>query len=198
LVYDPVNDYYNYLGADNSIFLAEDHSVPVPYSGVTWFLYFIEKYDSSLWRSVWQRIQQQYEKEQGQRDPNYLSMVEAVRLVLQQQHNQSFQTAFIESQLWHFASGPAHSSPAFVFEEIQHYPTPTINTTLMGADSLATQKTLAGLSALYVLVSIDQSLDGNVKVRLTASEVAGGLGIFAYLNNGSVLFKSFSNSYEGT
>src|SRR5699024_1043671 len=69
VVYDPVNDYYNYLDDSESIFSNPQKSFyPGSYYHVSWALFFEERYGPEFWPSVWSQIEA---------DPN-ITLIEAL------------------------------------------------------------------------------------------------------------------------
>ena len=171
VVYDVVNDYYNYLLNPSSIFLSPSRSIyPGSYYHVTWALYFEQKYGPFFWPRVWERIKA---------DPTGISYVEA--MTEEVGGEQLFQADYTTSHLWHYAAGPTLSATNYGFEERQQYPSPTINQTGQNQvlfDSLFTQN----LAARYFQVDSDRTTGGLVTLRfrrlddLDAQKI--GLGLF--------------------
>ncbi len=202
VTYDNVNDYYNYLQSDNSIFLSPTTSIPGAYWHVSWFIYFEEKFGSQFWVDVWSHIRERYNAEQGSSSPEYLSMFDAIKLVLNNNFSTDLSTTFIESHLWHYASGPDNAPPAYGFEESEAYPDPTINYNFFGSDSLNLPENqtdnLQPFSAKYVEVT-PSSFSGFVSIELSGiNESKVGVGAIAYFNDGTtkplVLYSENQNS----
>jgi len=185
VVYDNVNDYYNYLFSGNSIFLSPEDGIPGAYWQVSWFIFFEEKYGSSFWVNVWSRIKERYE--QGNPD-NYLGMREAISMTLENDFGTTLESAFIESHLWHLASGPINSPPVYGFEERTEYPDPAIQQNLTGKDSTSTF-TLSGFAANYLQLSPGTENEGFIRVNLTHNRNTTGFGLIAYFNDGGTDFE---------
>lgn len=185
VVYDNVNDYYNYLVSPNSIFLSPEDGIPGAYWQVSWFIYFEEVFGSSFWVDVWSRIKQQYEE--GNED-NYLGMWEAISLTLENDYGTDLETEFFKSQLWHFASGPLNSANDYGFEERSAYPNPSIRENLSGKDSTSTF-TLGGFSANYIELNSGTETEGFIRVGLSRSNTNTGLGLIAYFNDNSTAYE---------
>lgn len=172
-VYDDVNDYYNYIQSSSSIFSNPQFSFyPGSYQHVTWALYFEEKLGPQFWVDVWETIIA---------NPN-ITMIDAMTQQLGGAN--AFNQNYIESQLWHYASG-RNSRINFGFEERQNYPTPSVNFTFWGDDSLAAPDTLNRLSAKYIEVT-PSPFQGSVSVNFSdLSAPPAGLGILAFFTDGS-------------
>ncbi len=180
VVYDNVNDYYNYIGSEgfNSIFLNPASSFyPGSYGHITWALYFDEKLGPGFWVDVWDIIDD---------NPN----IRYVDAMTQQLGSvEEFARKFIESQLWHLASGMHLSAASYGFEERAEYPNPTINHQFFGDDSLdlAENETdvLSPFSAKYFEVT-PSPFQGFVGFDLTnINEPKVGLGAIGYFKDGS-------------
>jgi hypothetical protein len=197
VVYDNVNDYYNYIDGSESIFLDNVHTLPVAYSGVSWFIYFMEQLETQFWVDVWDRIRQRFAQQQGRPNPDFLSMLGAITQTLNETYDQSLDDAFTLSHLWHYASG-AKAAPDFGFSERNNYPTPHINYRLAPIDSLrASGQIISPLSAEYVEVEASNIASDNVRVNLSSSASAG-LGLLAYFNDGSTDFALGTTSGSNT
>lgn len=193
VVYDEVNDYYNYLTDPESIFSDPETSFyPGSYYHVSWALFFEEKYGPQFWPSVWNIIKD---------DPD-ITMVDA--LSQQLESSEAFYHDYIESQLWHYASGPENSADDFGFEERQNYPHPKI---FPGdnfyTEDLATPQPPPGnalnqFSATYYNISPPPEAAGNMGIEVSASDLSTGVGVLAYFTDGSTDFKIFSSDNEKT
>ncbi len=174
VVYDDVNDYYNYLNSSSSIFRnPQDSFYPGSYYHVTWGLFFEEKYGPQFWVEVWKVLQT---------NPHNIRFIEAVQAVLE--HTQAFGRAYTESQLWHFASGADRSPPDYGFEERLNYPDPAIHTSFFGMDSLTTPVSIDPLAANYIEVNPAFQTEGAVRVEFSRSASHIGMGLIAYLKDG--------------
>ena len=187
VVYDNVNDYYNYFRGSSSsnIFESTNHSIPVAYDGVSWFIYFDEQFGSGFWVNVWSRVRQRFEEQQQISSRNYLSMKEALVLTLEEDFGTSLPYVFSESHLWHFASGPNNSSPDYGFEEREEYPNPTVNQSYTGKDSSATAITLGGFNANYIVLNPGLEEEGFIRIEMARSNLDTGIGLIAYLKDGT-------------
>jgi hypothetical protein len=188
VVYDNVNDYYNYLESEESIFKNPQTSFyPGSYYHVSWALFFEEKFGSDFWPQVWEII----------KDNPSITMVDA--LTQQLGGANAFRRAYTESQLWHYASGPQNSSFDYGFEESENYPSPNVDTSEeLFTKSFAIPRpsplsTFSSFSARYYDIPISESenIQGNIMVEITSSGVKKELGIIAYYQDGTV--KSFTS-----
>jgi len=173
VVYDNVNDYYNYIASDNSIFNNPSSSFyPGSYSDITWALFFEEKFGSQFWVDVWGTI----------KNNPFISMVGAITTQLG--GTDSFNRNYIESQLWHYASGD-NATQGFGFEERSFYPTPSISENYRG-DVTQPADTLNILSAKY-FESVQSPFPGGIAFSLSEMlNPRAGLGVLAYFKDGSI------------
>lgn len=181
LVYDDVNDYYNYLTSSQSIFSDPEQSFyPGSYYHATWALYFEQRYGPQFWVDVWEII----------RNNPSITMVNALRQKLG--GDVAFTENYIMSQLWHYASGPENSRPNFGFEESANYPAPPAQTepafysknlTIPRSSPL---DTLNVFSAKYYNVPLSSDVEGNIELEVLSRERAKGVGLIAYYNDGRV------------
>jgi len=181
ITYDNVNDYYTYLESDQSIFSDPTRSFyPGSYYHASWALYFEEQYGSQFWVNVWNIIQN---------NPN-ITMVDAITQQLG--GPQAFNEAYIESQLWHYASGPSNTSPNYGFSESEAYPTPSISMT----DGLYNKNfkiprteseiTPTNFAAKYYNVSTPNNTEGDIRVEVSSQNENQGVGLIAYYADGTV------------
>lgn len=176
VVYDNVNDYYNYLNNSSSIFENPQSSFyPGSYFHVSWALFFEEKYGPDFWPQVWDVLQQ---------NPTGTRFTEAMQNVLGS--TDTFQRDYIESHLWHLAAGQLNSTENYGFEERTLYPNPTIKERFSGKDSTTATVSLQRFSANYIELSPGQESEGFIRIELGRSNGTTGLGLIAYLNDGTV------------
>lgn len=174
VVYDNVNDYYNYLTNSSSIFENPQSSFyPGSYYHVSWALYFEEKFGPDFWPNVWKRIEE---------NPSGIRFTEAMENELGGEG--AFQQNYVESHLWHLASGQLNSAESYGFEEREVYPNPTIKDRFSGKDSSATTVSLQRFAANYIELSPGQETEGFIRIELSRAYPNTGLGLIAYLKNG--------------
>ncbi|MCW9706969.1 T9SS type A sorting domain-containing protein [Fodinibius salsisoli] len=183
VVYDEVNDYYNYLADPASIFSAPGTSFyPGSYYHVSWALFFQERYGPEFWPDVWEIIR---------KDPS-ITMVEA--LSQQLGGREAFEEAYISSQLWHYASGPLRSANDFGFEERDHYPSAQSKSSdSFYSDDMkkpypTNPQPLENFSATYYTIAPPPESSGTVGVEFASSSQTSSstIGIIAFFNDGSV------------
>jgi hypothetical protein len=180
VVYDDVNDYYNYITSENlnSIFLNPDASFyPGSYEHITWALYFDQQFGSKFWTDVWKTIE----------DNPDIRLVDAITQQLGSE--EEFSRNFVESQLWHLASGNEYSTLSYGFEESKDYPNPTINYKFFGSDSLDISENQTDLlnpfSAKYFEVT-PSPFKGFVALELNnITEPKVGIGAIGYFKDGT-------------
>ena len=112
VVYDVVNDYYNYINGFESLFTNPERSFsPGSYEDVSFALYFHERYGDRFWVDVWREI-----------IANGSTMPTAVASVIPQYNPESSYSEEVhEAFRWHNAAG-GDSRGTFGFEDKLLYP----------------------------------------------------------------------------
>lgn len=183
IVYDNVNDYYNYLNNSQSVFGNPSRSViPGNYYHSSWALYFAESMGMDFWVDVWQRIQGQLPM------PNMLTAMDASA--------SSFGTTLgmevTRNYLWHLASGP-NQREGYGFSEGSNYPAIKIDTTLVnpGTDvELAVNLTSNFAARLFMLDFSQKEWAEDEGLRIYFKSNSGNqqfnVGLIAFYNDGTV------------
>ncbi len=185
LVFDPVNDYYNYINSAFSIFNAPELSLyPGSYEHVSFAIYFTEHFGPLFWSALWDNIV----KSQQNRDP--LNMIPAIDSTLRNYDNQHFEHHFTRNHLWHFASGSSRVTSNFGFEERfaefkggYAYPKSNLTSdydTLGVPDSMSTWSTVSNLSAHHISIKPLPSDHGPVQIELEYDSTKISVGLLAY------------------
>lgn len=179
LVYDVVNDYYNYIVGGNTIF-EEPYSTIIPgyYEDVTFALHFAEKYGDDFWPNTWADIKQA---------PTTLSFLDAMRNEIEDR-NDSYGAAIAEAYMWHYATGIINSPPDFGFDERFEYPVSGafVERTFSSLpDSLLGGFNLTRYSADFMEVDLDEPRAGFASIQLVYSNPFLQLGLLAYFKNGT-------------
>lgn len=175
IVYDEVNDYYNYLDA-SSIFLSPLTPTPGAYSHATWSLYFAERFEPAFWADVWTRIQAAPNK-------TMKAVVDEALAPLQT----SFEREHLRNHLWHMTSGNAFGGIGFGFSEKTSYPGATIARTYTTVpDSMPVQQRVQTLGAAYTLLRPDAEQFGNLRVMVESEREGLGIGMVAFFNDGRI------------
>jgi len=181
VVYDQVNDYYNYLGGFGDVFGNPGVTViPGSYEDVTWALYFHEKFGADFWPSTWQRI------ENSVSDLPLLSAI-SEELALR---GFNYTETLRELYIWHFTSG-AYRNNNFGFDESIFYPTPNVqsNITLVD-DQFSSTLNVGRFSAYMANVVPPMTQTGDATVLMEVDSVGLSLAVVALFNNGSVDFQT--------
>jgi len=199
VVYDNVNDYYNYITESSSVFLSTDHYVPSSYNGVTWSLFMAEFYGIDLWVSTWQKIKEGYEAEKEKSNPQYPEMFATIDTVLATEYSDFFENAFSVSHLWHFASGPTYYVSGYGFDEGAAYPDPNINEPdLQGIDENFSDTTvISGSSARYYLATPRAGESNNIAYSIDTNSPDLSVGFLFYMNDGGIEYKSVTLGRSG-
>jgi hypothetical protein len=179
VVYDDVNDYYNYItGFSTDLFNFPSSSLTAgSYEDITWALYFYERFGPLFWTDVWEIIETN----------NNISLLEAIETELVSR-GESYPAAILESYMWHYASGTEFSGPDYGFEERLQYPNPNISATYTTLQSQLTDTLqLLPFSARYY--TLDNELgsisDGYVKFDFYVDNSAIHIALIAYFNDGT-------------
>ncbi|WP_234568574.1 T9SS type A sorting domain-containing protein [Rhodohalobacter sp. 614A] len=197
VVFDDVNDYYNYImnfnSADDdwdqnsphssSIFGSPNSPIPGSYNHITWALYFAESYGMQFWVDVWKEIRADYLNKQDNED--FISYLDAIERVLIA-NNQTFPQEHINNHLWHMTAGPDFMIPKFGFQEKENYPSSRfIETLFQPPDSLTNQLILAK-AANYIHVIPSNIIPGQPTFLLDATVNGVGLGVIGFFRNGEI------------
>ena len=187
VVYDQVNDYYNYLGGSGDVFGNPGVTViSGSYEDVTWALYFHEKVGADFWPATWSRIQN---------SATDLPLLDAVELELTGR-GLDYTESLQELYTWHFASG-AYNNVNFGFDEGFFYPTPNAQRTdTQIGDQFSADITLGRFASYFVNVNPpnDQSGDASVLIDTGSSDIS--LAVVALFKDESVAFE-FAKSESG-
>lgn len=143
IVYDYVNDYYNYLSGSGNLFTTPATTLnPGSYEDATFSHYFSQSISEVFWVEVWKSIEE---------NPD-LTMVQALTSVLAG-YGKNFQQEFNKAYVWHAASGTRAIS-GFGFDESDKYPTQTATKTHTSSPLAGTQTgtSFAKLSANIISV----------------------------------------------
>ncbi len=178
VVYDDVNDYYNYItGFSSDLFNSPASSLTAgSYEDITWALYFHENFGQNFWPDVWEIIE----------DDVQIPLVDAVETELVSR-SESYDAAILESYMWHFASGPVFSGTNFGFDERLEYPNPAISITYNELQpDFTTSFTLNPFAARYYLAELTTPPSGFVKLNFDISTPDLHVGLLGYLKDGSI------------
>lgn len=174
-VFDTVNDYYNYLKSPDSIFNNPQYTIyPGGYYQVSWAIYFLEKYGIGFWRRVWAHI--------SRTNDSYINSITAV---LNQDYHTSFTDAFIESELWHYASGD-RSPKDYGFQERMNYPNARVIYQYSEVPKTFSPRLYSNiLSANYQEITPASGQGGPVIINLYTSSGEMDVGFLAVFKDGS-------------
>ena len=179
VVYDLVNDYYNYLGGVGDVFGNPGVSVsPGSYEDVTWALYFHEKIGADFWPGVWNRI------ENSVTDIPFLNAVGAEL----DSRGLDYTQSLLELYTWHYTSG-AYSNANFGFNESMFYPTPNSQRTdTQVEDVLSEDITLGRFSSYFLNVKPPSNQTGEASVLINTGSSEISLAVVALFKDESVAF----------
>lgn len=177
VVYDDVNDYYNYIGGFSiDLFSSPSRSLTAgSYENITWALYFHERFGDDFWPAVWEFIE----------SDSQIPLIGAVERELISQQK-SYEGALIESYMWHFTSGD-FANINYGFDEAFEYPNPSISETITELQQEFTNTlSLNPFAARYYLAEFKYPPSGYVKLNYISNSSDIHIGLLGYLKNGSI------------
>jgi hypothetical protein len=184
VVYDDVNDYYNYIknGLNSSdpysasIFFAPEDGTPGAYWHVSWMIFYSEYFGDEIWSEVWQLIENQ----------NNLSIDDALAEVLPGR-GEDFETSFVRNHLWHFSSGSRAGQDDYGFGEKLQYPYANLEGEFSTVPEEGVEVSfIMPLAARYFEIEPSDGDDGFIEVAVDFDSTQVGLGILFYMNNGEM------------
>ncbi len=179
VVYDNVNDYYNYLdGFGNGNFFGSPNTTIIPgsYEDITWALFFHERFGDTFWSGVWSRIT----------DTPEILFLEAIEDELTE-FDVSFEEAVVENFLWHYASGGSNFTPFFGFDESGLYPSPRLEETFSEFQTELTEPSIMSrFSGEYYEFDLVQRTNSFLKLDFIPSSQDVQVAIIAYYDDLSV------------
>ncbi|SMO69818.1 T9SS type A sorting domain-containing protein [Gracilimonas mengyeensis] len=185
VVFDDVNDYYNYIkrtftGKEpnfSSLFYNPARSVPVAYNYVSWMIYYSEMLGNEFWVDVWDLIEADNTKGIDE------AMIETLPF-----YGSNFDTDFVRNHLWHFASGANAPATNYGFDEKSAYPTPNTDNALASAPSEEIPvQDVNKLAARYYEIIPAANDRGYVNLAVEFDSTTAGIGALLYLKNGEVV-----------
>ncbi|MFN1835052.1 MXAN_6640 family putative metalloprotease [Balneola sp. MJW-20] len=203
IVYDEVNDYYNYIKEDffsdepnpYSVFASPASPTPGSYNHITWMLYFAERFSMDLFRDAWAQIEQE----------NTLSIVTALENSLLSLENFSFEEAFAENHLWHYFSNyRGEGFNDYGFDEKDLYPVAQVQATLTQVSNEPLNlSNISPLAARYLEIVPAPADEGLIDLGIDFNRNQIGLGVILYLKSGQIITDLLSGSdkvqlYYGT
>lgn len=200
VVHPDVDDYYNYLMRydrdkddwdrnntnSNSIFGSPHRGVPGAYYHATWMLYFYEMYGIEFWRDVWERIGEDWERQQMSDEDTrkaYISFLEAVDQQLQSEFT-TLASAHLLNHAWHASAGPLKSGFSLGFEDSDNYPNPSFRGTLPAVPDSVISEILSAKGARYYRVEPQGALLGQPGVRLESNRPGANLALIGFFYGG--------------
>ncbi|MEX0719071.1 MAG: MXAN_6640 family putative metalloprotease [Balneolaceae bacterium] len=187
VVYDDVNDYYNYIKTglyssvpnSFSVFAEPQKSAPGAYYFVTWMIYYSEAFGNELWRDVWELID----------TDNSMGIDEALVMVLPEPGRDiAFETTFVQNHLWHFASGSRSGEDDYGFEEKEFYPNANVEHAFTGVPAEEVRmNSLEKMASHYFEVTPSADDNGLVEIAIDFDSTNVGLGLLLYTNSGETV-----------
>ena len=180
VVYDEVNDYYNYLGGTGDIFGNPGVTVVAgSYEDITWALYFHEKIGADFWPGAWSRIENSVSD---------LPLLDAVELELTSR-GLDYTESLLELYAWHFATG-SYTNVNFGFNESFFYPTPNSQRTdTQIGDQFSEDISLGRFASYFVNVKPPPSQPGDASVLIDTESSDISLAVVAIFKDETVAFE---------
>lgn len=178
VVYDDVNDYYNYIDNFSTDLFSRPFTslIPGSYEDITWALFFEEYIGPDFWVEVWERIEAQPSIE-------YLVAVEDELNM----RGYDFDEEVVRSYLWHFASGGLAGQDDYGFEEKDAYPTPELEHSYSSVPSgELSMNNIDPISSRYFQIIPSTSDNGLVEIAVDFDSTQVGIGLIAYLKTGEI------------
>ena len=200
IVYDNVNDYYNYIDNFSTDLFTEAHRslIPGSYEDVTFALYFHETIGSDFWPLSWELIAE---------DPQ-ISFLQAAKQTLEI-NNKSWKPSLLQAYAYHYVSGENSIYPSFGFEESTFYPDPFITKTINGfatglgisvPDPILNSQIegkitgdLSRMSSRYYEIIAEDVPGSFVRIHSMVDDAAIIVGVIAFLNDGSSIYQVLNN-----
>ncbi|MEX0769310.1 MAG: MXAN_6640 family putative metalloprotease [Balneolaceae bacterium] len=192
IVFDNINDYYNYIKSDgpdssepavNSIFGSPSEPVPKAYDHATWMLYFAETFGMDYWVDVWDQFKLEANK----------PFLDAVRQSLNQR-GETFASHHTRNLIWHLGSGPDSYTQSFGFSERENYPSPVFDQDFRQVPDSLGGKSLSPLAANFHRARPLGEITGQVKVLLKHERPDVGLGLVVTFTDGRTDMKWITGS----
>jgi len=181
MVFDNVNDYYNYIRKSfespepnrSSIFGNPRDPTPGAYWHTTWMFYFSERFGDSFWVDVWNDI----------RNDPLIPFSEAVEQQLALR-NEDFASNHLENHLWHLASGPLFSESGFGFREREFYPEAFIGSRLASIPDSLSGTGLRPMAADYLEAVPNRTALGQPQITVESDAPGVGIGVIGTFRDG--------------
>lgn len=197
IVFDDVNDYYNYImqyddqqndwdhgkARPSSIFGNPDSPIPGSYNHVSWMLYFFETFGTTFWVDVWDIIRADYLNTPDSED--LIPFVDAVSQALEL-YETNFPQEHLMNHMWHMVAGPNFMTPGFGFDESAEYPTANFSKTLTQPPDSVTNRYLRSHAADYLEVVPSNITPGQPSIFLESDINGFGIGVVGFFKNGEI------------
>ena len=199
VVFNDVNDYYNYIFNPSrahepnffSIFGNPQNPTPVAYAHITWMLYFEEVYGIDFWVDTWDEIEE--EVNNGRLIP-FLDAIERSLAA----RGERFASGHLKNHLWHLGSGEEFADADFGFRERQFYPNPSITDELIFVPDSISNTGLRPLAANYIRADAPMMSIGQPGIRIEATVPGIGIGLIGVFNDGTARKLSAVNENSAT
>lgn len=183
IVFDDVNDYYNYIKRDfdsedpgsSSIFGSPQNPVPGAYWHISWMLYFAETYGMEFWADTWRIVEA---------DP-LIPFFDAVEDALEQR-SETLPVNHLQNHLWHLGSGSEFTDSGFGFREREFYPEPFREFEIFNVPDSLSVTALRPMAANYIRAGSAPAGIGRANITVESSAPGVGVGAIGIFADGSV------------
>lgn len=189
VVYDDVNDYYNYIDNFSSdLFSSASTSlIPGSYEDITWALFFEEYIGPDFWVEVWERIEA---------EPSILFLTAVSDELSARGYN--FNEEVVRSYMWHFVSGSRSGVDDYGFEEKNFYPSVNVEASFGSVPVAGVPvNTINRVSSRYLEVTPTANDLGMIDVAIDFDSTQIGLGLIYYMKNGETREQIATGSGKG-
>lgn len=193
VVFNDVNDYYNYIKKDfsstepslKSIFGTPQNPTPGAYYHITWMLYFTEMYGVEFWVDVWKAVE-------AEPEIPFIDAIDASLLV----RDETFGRGHLGNHMWHLGTSETFVSTEFGFRERDFYPNPFIEFDMFKVPDSLKQTSLRPLAANYIRASSPNIAIGRPAIRLESTAPGVGVGLIGLFSDGSARSNMFLNEFS--
>lgn len=198
VVFDDVNDYYNYIKTDlesytptvSSIFGSPSVATPGAYWHVSWMIYFWEQYGIQFWVDVWDRVGEDWQQTKNDDTTDHRPFIELIEEELISR-NLSLEREHLRNHKWHMGSGDEFSLSDDGFSERLHYPNPNFQHQLFSATDSLNGVRVGPFAANYINLESPVFAEGQPRISIESTNNGVGIVAIGYFLNGTTQERFF-------
>ncbi|MDG5767039.1 T9SS type A sorting domain-containing protein [Balneolales bacterium ANBcel1] len=186
IVFPQVNDYYNYITSNSSVFRAPHHGIPSEsvadsYGHVTWSLFYAEYLTMDYWAGTWDAIA----------DDHFIPMADAMKKTLRKPSDaasdRAFSSKLARNHLWHATAG-SRQIPGYGFSEADAYPDAYMAEQVYPIPERYNDwLELPPLSGTYRMLRPGPGQIGEIDLHFTHNHHQAAVGIVGYQRDGGAM-----------